>query len=406
MGRQSNRLTARTVAALKAPGMYADGDGLYLAVAKSGSASWLYRYRSGGKRPELGLGSLKDVSLADARLKAAEARKMLAEGVDPLAARKAEAATAAVVTFGDFADEVIKSLQHGWRNAKHGAQWKTTLGRDYIGALRNKPVADVDTADVLAVLQPLWQTVPETAQRLRGRIEKVLDAAKAKGLRTGENPARWRGHLDHLLPKRRKLTRGHHAAMPFAEVPAFMTRLRAVEGAMSARVLEFAILTAARSGEARGARWEEIDLETKVWVIAAERMKAGREHRVALSTRAVSLLRGLREDADKDVDANRGLVFPGARGAQLSDMALGMLLRRMGVDCTAHGFRSSFRDWCGETTSFPREIAEAALAHSIGNEVEAAYRRGDALEKRRLLMQAWADYLEGAAGSNVVRLHG
>lgn len=175
---------------------------------------------------------------------------------------------------------------------------------------------------------------------------------------------------------------------------------------MSARVLEFAILTAARSGEARGARWEEIDLETKVWVIAAERMKAGREHRVALSTRAVSLLRGLREDADKDVDANRGLVFPGARGAQLSDMALGMLLRRMGVDCTAHGFRSSFRDWCGETTSFPREIAEAALAHSIGNEVEAAYRRGDALEKRRLLMQAWADYLEGAAGSNVVRLHG
>jgi integrase len=248
---------------------------------------------------------------------------------------------------------------------------------------------------VLRVLKPHWQRIPETAARLRSRIEKVLDAARAKGYREGENPARWRGHLDTLLPPRQKLTRGHYAAMPYAELPAFMTRLRACEG-MAAQALEFAILTAARSGEVLGLRWSEIDLGAKVWTVPATRIKAGREHRVPLSPRALAIIEGLWPVRVSE------FVFPGHRSDRpLGDMALHMVLKRMEIPYTVHGFRSSFRDWCGEATNFPREVAEAALAHVVGDETERAYRRGDALEKRRKLMDAWATYCE-AKSSNVL----
>jgi integrase len=269
----------------------------------------------------------------------------------------------------------------------------------YATPVWSMPIDEVDTAAVLSVLQPIWQAKPETASRLRGRIEAVLDFAKAHGQREGENPARWRGHLDKLLPKRQKLTRGHHAAMPYRDVPAFLVSLRQRE-AIAAMALEFLILTAARSGEVLGARWPEIDFEAKVWTVPAARMKGGREHRVPLSGRALAILERLAEVRTND------WVFPGQRaGAGHSGMALEMILRRMKVEgATVHGFRSAFRDWCGEETSFPREVAEAALAHVAGDATERAYRRGDALEKRRKLMGAWAQYLQSGAGSNVVRL--
>jgi integrase len=269
----------------------------------------------------------------------------------------------------------------------------------YCAPMWAKPVADIAMADVLEVLQPLWRSRPETASRLRGRIEAVLDAAKAQGFRQGENPARWRGHLDKLLPKRQKLTRGHHAAMPYREVPAFMARLRERES-ISSLALEFAILTAARTGEVLGARWQEIDLAAKVWTVPATRMKAGKEHRVPLSSRALAILERLAKAKTGE------FVFPGQKpGHPLSTMALEMVLRRMKIKgATVHGFRSTFRDWSGDETHFPRELAEAALAHVAGDSTERAYRRGDALEKRRALMNAWAQYLESSVGSNVVRL--
>jgi integrase len=268
--------------------------------------------------------------------------------------------------------------------------------RNYAAPLRDKPIDAVDTESVLSILQPLWQSVPETASRLRSRIEAVLDAAKAQGHRHGENPARWRGHLDKLLPKRQKLSRGHHAALPYSQVPAFVASLCERE-AVAALALEFTILTAARSGEVLGTHWPELDLEAKVWTIPAMRMKAGKEHRVPLSARAGTIIQRLAEVRTSD------FVFPGQRsGKPLSGMAMEMVLRRMKADVTVHGFRSSFRDWCGEETHFPREIAEAALAHSVGNEVEVAYRRGDALEKRRGLMEAWADFIEGTPAGNVI----
>jgi integrase len=281
-----------------------------------------------------------------------------------------------------------------WRNAKHRAQWAMTL-RTYAAPLWPVPVAEVDTAAVLSALQPVWQAKPETASRLRGRIEAVLDFAKAHGQREGENPARWRGHLDKLLPKRGKLTRGHHAAMAYREIPAFMARLRERD-AIAALALEFTILTAARTGEALGAQWREVDFEAKVWTVPAPRMKAGREHRVLLSGQAMEILKKL-------AGAKTGeFIFPGQRLERpLSSMALAMVLRRLKMEgVTTHGFRSAFRDWCGEETSFPREIAEAALAHVTKDKTEAAYRRGDALQKRRALMEAWASYCE--AGCNVL----
>jgi integrase len=396
MARQANRLTARTAATIAAPGRHADGNGLYLVVDASGARRWVFLFTLAGKRREMGLGS---VSLVNARRLAAGAREAVATGINPIEQRKAgRQARDERKTFGECALAYIAAHEGSWRNAKHRAQWAMTLG-EYAAPLRDKAVDEIDTEAVLAVLQPLWQSVPETASRLRGRIEAVLDAARAQGHRHGENPARWRGHLDHLLPKRQKLTRGHHAALPYGEVPAFVASLRDRE-AIAALALEFVILTAARSGEVLGARWSEFDLEAKVWTVPAARMKAGKAHRVPLSARAVAILQKLAEAKVGE------FIFPGQKpGKPLSGMAMEMVLRRMKSDfVTVHGFRSSFRDWCGEETHFPGELAEAALAHVAGDETERAYRRGDALEKRRKLMEAWAGFCEPGVSGNVVRM--
>lgn len=382
-----NKLNARGVTAITKPGRHGDGGGLYLVVDKSGAKRWVFLYRRDGTLREMGLGGLKAVTLARARELAGQARANLQAGVDPIAAKNN--APVVVPTFGEEADDFIVAMGPQFRNAKHLDQWKMTL-KVYAAPLRAKRVDEVSTADLLEVLKPIWLAKPETAARLRGRIERVLDAAKARGHRSGENPALWRGHLDKLLPKRRKLARGHHAAMPYGAVPAFVADLRKRD-AMAARALEFTILTAARSGETFGATWKEIDLEAALWTIPAGRMKAGREHRVPLTSRAVNILTEL-AGLGAHPDA---YVFPGQReGRPLSIMAMDMILRRMKVDVTVHGFRSSFRDWAGEETAFPRDVAEAALAHAVGDQTERAYRRGDALEKRRKLMAAWADFCE------------
>ena len=378
---------------LKEPGRHADGGGLYLVVDKSGAKRWVFMSWAGGRQIEAGLGGLTSVSLAMARARAEHCRKLIAEGRNPVEARKS---ARAVPTFGELTEQVISSLENAWRNEKHRAQWRMTLSR-YASALKDKRVDTITTEDVLQVLRPIWGTKAETASRLRGRIEKVLDAAKANGFRTAENPAQWRGHLDHLLPKRQILTRGHHAAMPWRDVPAFVGRLRARE-TVAGLALEFVILTAARSGEALGARWEEIDLNAKVWTIPAARKKAAREQRVPLSPRVLKILALLEKTHVED------FVFQGSRPDKpLSGMAMQMVLRRMKVTgVTVHGFRSSFRDWVGEATNFPREVAEAALAHTVGDKVERAYRRSDALEKRRKLMEAWAQFCEPRTNANVV----
>jgi integrase len=395
MGRAIHKLTTRQVETIAKPGRHSDGGGLYLVVSKEGRRKWVFISIRNGKRQDMGLGSAAKgaVSLAKAREAAALAREAVAAGRDPIAARRAAARDGArLPTFGQVADELVTSLTPEWRNEKHRAQWAMTLTK-YAAPLRDIPVDRVATDDVLRALKPLWTTRPETASRLRGRIERVLDAAKALGHRSGENPALWRGHLANLLPRRQKLTRGHHAAMPYGEVPAFVGRLRERE-ALAALALEFTIVTAARSGETYGARWSEIDLDSRVWTVPAARMKGGREHRVPLTERAIEIVDEVAKLRSTGVPD--GLVFPGRRpGRPLSVMAMEMLLRRMGQDgVTVHGFRSSFRDWAGECTSFPREIAEAALAHVVGDQTERAYRRGDALEKRRGLMEAWASFCE------------
>ncbi len=403
MARVGKRLSARTVATASEPGKYADGDGLYLVVSRDGGGErrrWLLYFNWNRKRREMGLGSAREVSLADARRLAEEARRMVREGIDPIAARKVT--EHAIPTFGEFADQLIASIELGFKNEKHRYQWRQAL-TVYAAPIRGKLVNEITTEDVLGCLNPIWSTKHETASRLRGRIERVLDAAKARGLRDGDNPARWRGHLANLLPMRRKLLRGHHPAMPFADVPAFVRRLRKRD-AVSALALEFLILTGARAGEVFGATWGEIDIDARLWTIPGGRMKAGRTHRVPLTDRAMEILTAaekLRTDP-----RSSAFVFPGARrGRPLSNMAFKQLFVRMGVDgITAHGFRSSFRDWAGETTSFPREVAEQALAHVVGDETERAYRRGDALEKRRQLMEAWARHCEGSIPSTVVPL--
>jgi len=299
------------------------------------------------------------------------------------------------MTFGEAADALVESMSPSWRNAKHRAQWTMTLSV-YCAPIAGSAVADIGTDDVLRVLKPLWLAKAETASRLRGRMERVLDLAKARGMRSGENPARWRGHLDALLPKRQKLTRGHHKSMPFDAVPEFIAKLREMDG-IAPKALEFTILTAARSGEVLGARWDEIDWTTSVWTVPAARTKGAREHRVPLSDAAIEITNAMAEIRSSD------FVFPGTKPAKpLSNMALEMVLRRALVDTTVHGFRSAFRDWAGETTAFPREIAEAALAHLIGDEVERAYRRGDALQKRRALMDAWATFCQRPMDAKVV----
>jgi len=393
------KLTARAAAATK-PGRYCDGRGLWLVVSASGARKWVFRFTYCGRVTEMGLGG-HGTTLAQAREKAAEARKLISAGRNPIEARReGERVAAAKPTFGQCADALLEVKSSEWRNEKHRAQWAMTL-ETYAAPLRSRPVDEIDTEAVLGVLQPLWRTTPETASRLRGRIEAVLDAARAKGhtSRNEANPARWRGHLDKLLPKRQKLTRGHHAAMAFDDVPEFIGKLRDRQ-ATAALALEFLTLTAARSGEVLGARWAEFDLKGKVWVIPAARMKAGCEHRVPLSCRALAILDVLAKGKVGE------FIFAGQKaGKPLSGMAMEMVLRRMKVEsATVHGFRSAFRDWCGEATSFPREIAEAALAHVAGDATERAYRRGDALEKRRTLMEAWAGFCEPKAGSNVISL--
>lgn len=405
MVRSLNLLAETTIRKkdLKA-GRYSDGGGLYLRVKKEGTKSWAFiHFKGSGKGrewKEAGLGSYPSVSLKDARIAATDCRDRLRRGLEPIDTE----AKVEKPTFAKCAEDLIAAVGKGWRNAKHKAQWEMTLGDAYCKSIRNKPVDKVDTADILEILKPIWQEKPETAQRLRGRIERVLDSAKAAGHRSGENPALWRGHLQHLLAKRKKLSRGHHAAMPYADVPAFVKRLRASE-AMSAKAMDFLILTAARSGEVLGAKWSEIDLNEKVWTVPADRMKAGVLHRVPLTDAAVAILKRLYEARVSDY------VFPGESkrpvDVPLSVMAMTMQMRRMEVgQFTPHGFRSAFRDWAGDQTSFPREVAEAALAHKVGDAVENAYRRSDALEKRRKLMSAWSNYLAVPSSKGNLRLVG
>ena len=352
-----------------------------------------YRDRRTGKLRDMGLGSARIVTLAEAREKAAAARSLLASGKDPL--DEIRLPCPAIPSFGDFAMELIASLEQGWRNPKHRSQWRSTIGT-YCAPISAEPIDQISTDHILDVLKPIWASKAETASRLRGRIEKILDAAKAKGFRQGENPARWRGHLETLLPKRQQLQRGHHAALSWSELPRFIRLLRQ-NNAMAALALEFTILTAARTGEVLGAKWSEIDLAGRLWTVPGERMKAGRPHRVPLSDRAVSILLEMR-------GARSGnYIFLGQKAHKpLSGMAMAMLLRRMCIgDVTVHGFRSSFKDWCAEATSFPNELSEAALAHVVGDRVERAYRRGDALDRRRELMEAWAAFLSGCVDGNI-----
>jgi integrase len=398
MARAIHKLTARAAETILKPGRHSDGGGLYLSNSAGGRRRWVFLYTWRGKLREAGLGSASKagVSLKAAREKAAEGRAMVKAGVDPLAEWN-KADPEEVPTFGKTADDFLAAHAGGWRNDKHKAQWAMTLTR-YCEAILNTPVDAIDTEAVLSVLKPLWARAPETASRLRGRIEQILDAAKARGFigHNEANPARWRGHLDKLLPKRAKLTRGHHAAMPYAEVPAFVAGLRE-RPATAARALEFAILTAARSGEALAARWDEIDFEGKIWTVPPTRTKAAREHRIPLTDRALAILEEMKAGRSGDY------VFPGRRlGRPLSGMAFEMLLRRIKSPFTAHGFRSSFRDWAGNETHYPRELAEHALAHVIGDKAEQAYRRSDALARRRELMDAWARHCEGADVDNVL----
>ena len=396
MARKVERLDALTVKRLEKPGYHADGAGLYLQVSPTGSKSWVLRYALAGKEREMGLGSYTTFTLAEARQRAKAQRKRLADGIDPIEAKRASdlaqrLADANVITFDTAAAKFIKANASGWRNAKHGDQWRNTLETYASPIIGDVPVAGVSTAMVLRILTPIWETKTETATRVRGRIEKVLDWAKVQGYRTGDNPAAWRGHLSEALPKPSKVaTIDHHAALPYLDVGAFMQVLRDKPG-MAARALEFVILTACRTGEAIGATWGEIDLDAEIWTIPAARMKAGREHRVPLSDAAVKLLRDVNPGSPSEP------VFAGPKGKPLSNMACLALLRRMGRDrITAHGFRSTFRDWCAEQTNYPRDVAEMALAHSIADKTEAAYRRGDLLEKRRALMSEWAAYCAAA----------
>jgi integrase len=396
---------------------HSDGGGLYLQVNGADLGAWVFIFKRGGREGRqrvIGLGSARHVPLKEARARVDACRAALRQGRDP---RTALAPAHAGLSFDAAARELIASMAPAWRNAKHCAQWHITLlgempgkdgearktrSDDYCAAIRSKPVSELTTEDALHVLQPVWQSRPETAYRLRGRCERVWDYARARGHCAGENPFRWRGHLDKLLPQRARLTRGHHAALPFAELPAFMPKLRAMQG-MAPLALQFLILTTARTGEALGATWDEIDFTDKIWTVRAARMKGARQHRVPLSERVLAILKELEQ---KRVSA---LVFPGLKcGSPLSAMALAAVMRRAGAGkYTVHGFRSAFRDWAGDCTPFARDVVEAALAHAIESKTEAAYRRSDALEKRRKLMEAWAAYCNSApkqAQGNVTSL--
>lgn len=410
MGERTRKiLDALAVQRITEAGRHPCGPNLYLRVQLSApdaagmvklSKGWIFRYAFAGKRRDMGLGPYPAVSLAEARRKAEDARKTVAEGKDPVAeARAAAAAAGAIPTFEEAAGRYIAAHLDTWRNPKHRQQWANTLATYAFPVIGKMSVADVAVGDVLKVLEPIWKQKPETASRLRGRIETVIDWAIARDYRTAENPARWRGRLQQLLPAKTKIRRvEHHPALAWQEIGAFMAALRAQAGS-AARALEFCILTAARSGEVRGATWAEIDFASAVWTVPGERMKAGREHRVPLSDAALELLHRLRANhreafGKTAMPAPDDFIFPGGRlGRHLSENAMTVLLERMGRgDITGHGFRSTFRDWCAESTAYPREVAEAALAHTNKDRVESAYLRGDHLEKRRRLMQDWATF--------------
>ncbi len=406
MPRTLNRLSPLKVQKLKSKGLHADGGGLYLRVSESGTKGWIFRFGESGKLRDMGLGPIHTISLPRAREIARECRELRLQGIDPIAHRRAslaarKASEAKAMTFKQCADAFIASHEAGWRNASHRSQWTNTLAQHVHPTLGALAVSQIDTALVMRTIEPIWKTIPETASRVRGRIEAILDWAKVCGFRNGENPARWRGHLDHLLPARAKVRRvEHHAALPYAETGLFMAAL-GQESSLGARALEFAVLTAARTGEVLGATWDEIDTKAKVWTIPAGRMKGGREHRVPLSEPALALLKQLR-----DIRINE-FVFPGLRG-HLSHKTMQLVLRRMERgDLTVHGFRSTFRDWAAERTTFPREVAEMALAHSVGDAVEQAYRRSDMFEKRRKLMDGWAEFCgRPAGGGKIVAMRG
>lgn len=384
------KLTALGVARLKTPGMYGDGHGLWLQVTGSGAKSWIFRFTLRGKSREMGLGSAATFSLAEARDRARDCRKLTADGIDPIEVRRAkfqeaELEAAKAVTFKQCAEIYIEAHKASWRSDRHAKQWPSTLKHYAYPLFGDLPVQIIDTGLVMKALEPIWSTKPETATRVRGRIEAVLDWATTRGYRRGENPARWKGHLANLLPRRSKVKKvAHHPALPFRQMPVFMAELRG-QDTIPARALEFTILTAVRSGEALGARWAEIDMDRAIWIIPAERMKAGVEHRVPLSEPAIALLAQMR-------GVNDIFVFPGRRsGEPLNDkMTRDVLAKLDRTGITVHGFRSSFRDWAGEYTAFPRDLAEMALAHTVGDATERAYRRSDLFEKRRELMNAWA----------------
>lgn len=433
----AGKFTAKEIGALTAPGRYHDGGGLYLQVRSASKRSWLYRFTLNGKAREMGLGPYSDkpgevgIGLAEARQRAADARKVLSEGADPIDQREADQRAriaemerqrrdeaervASAKTFKAVAEEYIAAHRDSWRNSKHRQQWPNTLQAYVYPVIGSLPVGAVDQAAVLKVLSPIWRTKPETAGRVRGRIEAVLDYAKALGWRTGENAALWRGNLSHALPARRKLPKGkvrHHPALPWQKMPEFMEALRAEKGT-AARALEFAILTATRTSETLNATWREFDLDGAVWSIPAERMKGSRPHRVPLSEAAIALLKAQRPDKRKSGD----YVFPGrAADKALSIMALSMLVRRMnageapkwidqdGAAIVPHGFRSSLRDWAGEATPHAREVVENALAHALKDKTEAAYARGDLFAKRTALMSDWAAWCAKPAAGEVVAL--
>ena len=396
MGRGLHRLSALTVASRKHAGYYADGGGLYLRVAPGGSKGWIFRFARSAATREAGLGSYPTVSLVMAREQAEQCRRLLAAGIDPIEARREERAAAAngianAHTFKQCAEAFIESHEAGWRNDKHRQQWRNTLKTYAYPVMGDLPVKEVDTELVLKALAPVWKEKPETASRLRQRMERVLSWAKVRGYREGENPATWRGHLDHLLPAKSKVRRvKHHAALPYREMSAFMAELRRETGT-SARALEFLILTTTRTEETLEAVFDEV--EGNVWTVPAERMKVGEEHKVPLPRRALIIVKEMAEIRQSE------FIFPGMKpGRPLSNMAMLKLLDRMGYGhITVHGFRSTFRDWAAEETNSAREVAEKALAHKIPNAVEAAYRRGDLFEKRRKLMESWAAFCGGGS---------
>jgi integrase len=396
--RAYHRLTALQVSKATKTGRHADGGGLFLSISEGGRRRWTFKWQAGGKVREIGLGSVSDVTLANARQKAASARNAVRAGIDPVDAIKPQAPSE---TFGSVATALLDELRPGFKNAKHAAQWEMTL-KVYCKRLWERPVGDIRTEHILAVLKPIWQTKPETASRVRGRIERVMAAAKARGVYEGENPAVWRGHLSALLPAKKKLSRGHHEAMHLNDLPAFMVELRS-RSSISALALEWIILTASRSGEVLrskrdgvldGARWSEVDTDARVWTVPASRMKANRVHHVPLCARAIAILDELRPAA-------RGaFIFPANDWRKpLSEGSAEMLLRRMKAKpATVHGFRSCFRDWAGDRTSYPRELAEHALAHVMGDKAEQAYRRSAAIERRRPLMEDWSRFLSSETG--------